>query len=302
MSYALLETYEPKIFHNLQFKSRAERPGWIPSHITENWDSCPFAYQTEEELMPAGGLHGQLLGYIAEMLRVHLKKQGLMLLLDTFLLYRDAINVKRRIGPDLLLMEDCFPASSAYDLDIRPPPCCVIEITSPDSHFKDLQENVLFYFGLGIETYLVIDAVTPQKKLREPIELHLWRKGKPFRKVGADNAGYFCLPEMNIKIADQQCNLIFVDMVTGNVLRDSGQLSDELEDTKQHVNVAEQRATAAEQRATAAEQRTKTAFEKGQLAEKQGIARNLLAKGIEPTVVAEATGLSVEELAIFSES
>ena len=34
--------------------------------------------------------------------------------------------------------------------------------------------------------------------------------------------------------------------------------------------------------------------------EKQEIARNLLAKGIEPMIVAEATGLSLEELAFLN--
>ncbi len=70
MSYAQLETYEPKRVPNPRFKTgiirkpQPERPAWIPSHITENWDTDPFVYQTEEELMPAGGLHGQLLSYI----------------------------------------------------------------------------------------------------------------------------------------------------------------------------------------------------------------------------------------------
>jgi len=115
------------------------------------------------------------------MLRVFLEKQGMMLLVDTFLLYRDSKQIKHRIGPDLLLMEDCFPAPSSYDLDTRPPRC-LIEFTSPKSHFKDLQNNLPLYFSLGVETYLVIDAVTPQKKLRSPIELHLWRqsKGQPY--------------------------------------------------------------------------------------------------------------------------
>jgi len=314
MPYARVETYKPKIFHRPSFQTRArpkiqpERPGWIPSHLTENWDTDPFAYQTEEELMPAGGLHGQLLSYITEVVRIPLKKQGLMLLVDTFLLYRNSSNVKNRIGPDLLLMEDCFPAPSAYDLDTRSPPRCLIETTSPKSHVKDLQQNVPFYFSLGVETYFVIDAITPQKKLREPIELHLWRKtlAKSPQKIQADNDGYFLLPEMNLKITAQQQRLIFVDAVTGKVLRDSGQLDEALKDAEQRANVEAQRANAETQRADAetqraniAEQRAETAFEEGQLAEKQEIARNLLAKGLEATIVAETTGLSVAELAIL---
>ncbi|MDM8558654.1 Uma2 family endonuclease [Candidatus Parabeggiatoa sp. HSG14] len=266
-------------------KTKPERPGWIPSHITENWDTDPFAYQTEEELMPAGGLHGQLLTYIVEVLRIPLKKQSLMLLVDTFLLYRDSNKVKNRIGPDLLLMEDCFPAPSSYDLEISKPPRCIIELTSPDSHFKDLTSNVPFYFGLGVETYLVIDAITPQKKLRESIELHLWQKikGQP-TKIPADSAGYFLLPSMNIKIAAQQHHLIFVDALTGKVLPD-------LEVEGQRADVAEQHAN------VAFEKGVEQGLQKGRLAEKQEIARNMLAAGIEPTIVSKTTGISSADLA-----
>ncbi len=272
MSYAQLETYKfkvPEFRLKAVQRSQLERPGWIPSHITENWDTDPFAYQTEKELMPAGGPHGQLLTYFTEMLRIHLKKQGLMLLVDTFLLYRNSNNVSNRIGPDLLLMEDCFPSPSVYDLDTRPPPSCVIEITSPQSHYKDLHKNVRFYFNLGIETYFVIDAVTPQKKIRTPIELHLWQKtqGKFFKKIKADSAGFFLMPEMNVKIAIQQQSLIFIDSVTGNVLQDSEQLSNTLEEVEQRA-----------------------------ITEKQEIARNLLAEGIDSAIVAKATGLSLNEL------
>lgn len=46
-----------------------DRPGWIPAEITHDWDTNPYAYQTEEELMAAGGLHGQLPAHIVEILR-----------------------------------------------------------------------------------------------------------------------------------------------------------------------------------------------------------------------------------------
>jgi predicted transposase/invertase (TIGR01784 family) len=48
------------------------------------------------------------------------------------------------------------------------------------------------------------------------------------------------------------------------------------------------------------EQGLEKGIEKGRVSEKQEIARNLLAKGIEPMVVAETTGLSSEELATLS--
>jgi Uma2 family endonuclease len=310
MSYAQLEIYEPKpVLPSISLKTKTipkgkpDRPAWIPAHITENWDPEPFAYQTEEELMPAGGLHGQLLTYVAEVVRVPLEKQQLMLLVDTFLLYRDSRHTKKRVAPDLLLMEHSFPAPSAYDLDMRPPPSLMIETTSPKSHLKDLQDNVPFYFNLGVETYLVIDAITPQKTLRSPIELHLWQKtkGKPYQKVGPDNAGFFLLPQMNIKIKAQEQRLIFVDALTGKLLRDSGQLSEALQE-------AETRAEMEAQRAEAAENRAQTAFsdgeqkgeQKGRLTEKQEIARKMLSKGFDLTEITELTDISPNELATLS--
>jgi len=277
-------------------KIKPDRPGWIPSHITENWDTDPFAYQTEKELMPAGGLHGQLLTYITEVVRIPLKKPGLMLLVDTFLLYRNSSNVKKRIGPDLLLMEDCYPAPSAYDLDTRKPPRCLIETTTPKSHFKDLRANVPFYFGLGVETYFVIDAITPQKKLWDPIELHLWQKpkGQPIQKIHADSAGYFELPEMKIKIAVQQQRLIFADALTGEVLRDTGQLIDALENAEHNVNVAEQRANVAFDEGV--EQGLQQGLQKGEQNKALEIAHNMLAAGIEPAIVAKTTGLSLDDM------
>ena len=153
-----------------------DRPGWIPPEIKEGWDTNPYAYQTEEELMPAGGLHGQLLAYIVELLRGPLKARGLMLLPDTFVLYRDRRGVKQRIAPDGLVMAAEFPPPSAYDLDERPPPLAMLEVTSPKIHQSDLERKVLFYGKLGIATYVVIDAITARGRLRERIQLRGWRR------------------------------------------------------------------------------------------------------------------------------
>ena len=42
-------------------KVNVDRPGWIPPEITDGWNPNPYAYQTEAELMPGGGLHGNIL-------------------------------------------------------------------------------------------------------------------------------------------------------------------------------------------------------------------------------------------------
>ena len=61
--------------------------------------------------------HGQFLGYLYGLLSSYLESKNLMLLLDSFMLYRDKDGVKQRMGPDLLLMSWQKPAPSFDDVD-----------------------------------------------------------------------------------------------------------------------------------------------------------------------------------------
>jgi Uma2 family endonuclease len=207
-----------------------DRPGWIPPDIVTNWDPNPYAYQTEEELMPAGGPHGQLLSYSLELLRDPLERRGLMLLMDTFLLYRDADGVKQRLAPDLILMPFMAVAPSVYDLDVTPPPLFVAEVTSRKSHLKDLEQLVSFYLGLGVQTYLVIDSVTPQNQPRKQLQLPMWRceQGQAV-KQSPNPQGQLSLPELGVNLHAMGRRLILTDSVTGEVIRDNSQQRREIE-------------------------------------------------------------------------
>lgn len=233
--------------------SPPDRPGWIPGHIVRDWNPSPYAYQTEEEAMPAGGLQGQILAYLMELLRHFLEQQGLMMLVDTFLLYRDEKGIKQRVSPDLILMPFRFPPPSAYDLDVEAPPMLVIEVTSPSSHLKDLQANVAFYRDLGIPAYVVLDAITRDGQLREPIEAHLWRLiGGEMQKVKPDRKNILTLPEMGVQIFSRQDNIRLVDMGTGQPLRD-------MDAESRMRRAAEQKAKAARQEVETAKQEIETA-------------------------------------------
>ena len=231
--------------------AKCDRPVWIPSQIKSNWDTYPYAYQTEEEMMPQGGLHGLLSAYICELLRSYLKEQNFMLLQDPFLLYRDKQQIKQRIAPDLLLMPFRFPPPLSYDMDVEQvPPPCVIEITSPDSHQKDLDDNKILYMSLGISTYLVIDAINPKGELRPQIELQGWRliNGNTM-KIIADRESCLVLPEMGLKVSAEGQKLFFIDRVTGNRLFNSTELKKALQSEVQRAEIAEQRADIEAQRA-----------------------------------------------------
>ena len=199
-----------------------DRPGWIPPEITQDWDPNPYAYQTEEEQMPGGGPHGRQLAHIVTQVEHILEARDLMLLVDTFMLYRDENNVKQRLAPDLMLVPYQDPPPSALDLDTAPVPRCAFEITSPDSHAKDLTANDKLYVGhLGISTYVVIDEIKPNKELRDEIELHVWRNidGK-IRTMPPDENGRYLLPEMGMWIWAVGQRLHFEDVETGEVLSD----------------------------------------------------------------------------------
>jgi len=243
--------------------ARADRPGWIPREIRHNWDTSPYAYQTEEELMPAGGLHGELLTYLAEILRDFLERKGLRFLADTFMLYRDAKGVKQRIAPDLLIMPYCSPPPSAYDLDKEPPPPAVAEITSPKSRSSDMEKKVIFYGSLSIPAYLAIDQVTDRGDPREQIGLHLWRKtGDKMCRVSPDEHGWLTVPEMKIKIKAQGQNLLLADMETGEELCDSSTLRQRAEMERQRADQEKQTAEMERQRADQERQRAERLADK----------------------------------------
>ncbi len=199
-----------------------DRPGWIPPEITHGWDPNPYAYQTEEEQMLGGGPHGRQLAHIVTQVEHILEARDLMLLVDTFMLYRDENNVKQRIAPDLMLVPYQDPPPSALDLDAAPVPRCAFEITSPDSHAKDLTVNDKLYIGhLGIPTYVVIDEIKPNKELRDEIELHVWRNiDGEIRAMPPDEDGRYLLPEMGMWIWAVGQRLHFEDVETGEHLFD----------------------------------------------------------------------------------
>ena len=171
--------------------------------------------------MPAGGPHGRLMGHVMGVTDDFLGVRNLMFLADVFMLYRDSRGKKQRISPDLLLMPLRSPAPSSYDLDSEPPPALVAEITSPESREGDMGNKVSFYTGLGIPAYLVIDLHTPRWKLREEIGLRLWRRtGGKVRRVRPGADGWLPLPGTGLKIRARRRELIFADIVTGEILCD----------------------------------------------------------------------------------
>ena len=215
-----IETKQNKISH------LNDRPAWVPNHITDNWDTCPLAYQTEEEYMAQGGLHSYILGYIMEILRHFLRKQDLMFLMDVFLLYRTKNGKKERIAPDLQLIHYQFPPPTSYDLDIEPLPKFVAEVTSPSSREMDLDDKPKFYLEqLGISCCLVIETIDENETPLTQFKLHLWRlvRGR-MQKIKADAKGGFDISEIGVHVYAIGQQLVFTDLRTGGRLQDMEEL------------------------------------------------------------------------------
>src|SRR5262245_38755419 len=209
---------------------RHDRPGWIPEWVGDDWDPHPYAYQTEEELMPAGRFHGLYLQTLAEMLGPLLERLSLYLLLDVFLFYRDWEGRKQRIAPDALIAP-VFPelpevqAAHSYNLDVEPLPLCVVEIVSPDSRVRDQERKPLFYASLGISECLVLDILDEQERLRPQILVSLWRLGPEGMLASApDDEGYVVIETIGVRLRADGRRLVALNMRTGEMLHTSAEL------------------------------------------------------------------------------
>ena len=255
---------------------RADRPGWIPESVGDDWDRNPYAYQTREELMPAGHFHNLYVQILAEMLRPLLARKGLQLLLDVFIFYRDWEKRKQRIAPDALIARGAEVAPSqayrSYDLDVEPLPLCVIEITSASSHMRDQHRKRLFYAGHCGAAYLVIDILDreDEQRLPENISLALYRlQGGDPVPVAPDAEGYLTLECIGVQFRTVGRRLIARVAATGEILRTAPELTDALAEAEQRATAAEQSRHEAEQRATAAEQSRREAEQRATAAEEE---------------------------------
>lgn len=202
------------------------------------------------------------------------------------MLYYDRQGIKQRIAPDLMIIPFCHPPPSAYDLETElAPPLAVVEITSPKSRAGDMRKKVSFYAGLEIPAYLVIDSITSGGDLREQIELHLWRRThNRFRKIEYDAQGYLPVPEMTVKIKAKAQNLLFADIITGEILYDLGQMRQRAEQMRQRAEheamLRNQAIERAVQATKLAEQANKLAGQEKQRAER--LAAKLRKLGVSP--------------------
>ncbi len=241
--------------------ARRDRPGWIPPNVGDDWDPDPYAYQTEEEMMPAGIWHNTCMLILASMLMTYLPRRGLSLFFDAFLLYRDANGKKQRIAPDIVITTMQLegkqqPPGGAYDLEMYPPPVCLIEVTSPKSNWKDYQQVRKLYASWDVAEYLIVDVVDRQGNQRAQTGLTLLRlNGTDYQEVTAAADGFLEMQTLGLRIRADGMRLVLQEGATGEFLHTPQEFQAELQEAERRQQEVEQRFQAEKMARLESEQR-----------------------------------------------
>ncbi len=196
-----------------------DRPGWIPDCITENWDTDPYAYQTEEELMPQGGPHDSIIDKTRRLIRPVLNSIGKMAMHDVFVIFRDKHGVLQRNAKaaDLMVVEHEEPPPTAWYLDQRPAPVVTMEVPSePD---EDVGATKDIFIQYGVKRHLVIDQLDAKGNVSKWVKVRAWGPDGKLQK--ADSKGFLHLPEIGLKIKAKSMRSRFTlyDRKTGRALK-----------------------------------------------------------------------------------
>jgi hypothetical protein len=143
--------------------------------------------------------------------------------LDVFVFYRDEQGAKKRAAPDVLIAPfvTLTPEQGAgsYDLDVEPTPTCLIELTSPASHTKDIRKKPSLYCKWGVPEYLVLDIVDHRGRWRQQVDIYLWRfGGGDYHRVLPDKEGYVTLESVGIRFGMDGRSPVIQEVATGKVL------------------------------------------------------------------------------------
>ncbi len=270
---------------------RKDRPAWIPDDVGDDWDPNPYAYQTEEERMPAGLTHSDYIKVIVLMLELYLTRIGLQSWLDVFILYRKASGLQDRVAPDCTIAHSIPPhmvgeVRGAYDLDKLPVPLCLIEVVSPDSYEKDFNKQRALYESWGVLDYLVLKGVNKKGLPLMQVELTLWHlvHGR-YVKVAVDADGFLPMQSIGVGIRADGKQIIMRVLATGERLLTPAEQSIARE-------LAEERLRREQE---LAEERLRREQEQHR-AQQQAMARAMLADGIAPASIAKYTGLALDEI------
>lgn len=289
--------YEPRYMDEHEL-FQPERPGWVPEWVGGDWNPHPYAYQAAGHAAPAGRFHSAYLQTLAELLCPVLEQSGLMLVMDTYLLYRDWENRLQRMAVDVLIAPpadepDDEQTAYAYNLDTEPLPRCVIELTSVRNQAPAARHKRLHYAALGIGEYMLLDIVDAEGRMRPQIEVSLWRLADELPlPVPADEEGYVTLESIGVRLRAQGQHLEARWQATGELLRTSRELMQALEAAEHASLLADERAAAEAEARSLAETRAAAEAEARAAAEKRATLEERARVAAEARAAAEAEALA----------
>ncbi len=191
-----------------------DRPGWIPAHITENWDSDPYAYQTEEELMPQGGAHAAIIWRIQNLIESDVEQRNLMSLSDVFIIFRDKNGVLQRNhkAADVMVVPFKDPVPRAWYLDQQDAPLITMEVLSDEDEAVAPTKNI--FISHGIKCHVVVDQLDKDGNIGNEVKVRVW--GEDGKERQPDAKGYLDLPELGLKVRAKspRKTFTFYDAVT----------------------------------------------------------------------------------------
>ena len=175
-----------------------DRPGWIPAHITENWDTDPNAYQTEEELMPQGGAHAVIIRQVQDVIEPYVKRLNMMSLSDVFVIFRDENGVLQRNhkAADVMVVPYKDPAPKAWYIDKYGPPLLTMEVLSDED--EEVASTKDIFIAHGVKCHVVIDQLDADGNVGDKVKVTVW--GSDGQERQPDAGGYLDLPELGLKV------------------------------------------------------------------------------------------------------
>ena len=258
-------------------RARGSRPIDYPES-----DGRPLA-ETEVHLQVIFDLYAALRQHFADRPEVHVS--------SNLLLYYEEGAPQSRVAPDIMVVFGVSPGlRRTYKLwEEEKAPDVVIEVTSRGTQGEDLGRKQRIYASLGVTEYYMTDPTA--EYLRPPLRAWRLQEGRYVEVLSRRLVS----PALGLEVQLVGGRLRLADPDTGRLLAIPAEYVQEIASAREAREAAEERAQRFEEQARreaeAREAEARKAHES-----RIGIARSLLAQGMEPATVMEILGLQENDL------
>jgi len=261
---------------------------------TQKWERIPLTewdvlHPQEDDFIVQNDIHNDICLYLKNVFRWRLAgRPGALVLQDHRIDWQTADLIPH--GPDIVVLFDSPPwdrSKGTYPVrDKGAKPVLVVEVTSPSTRNKDIDEKVTEYFLAGIPLYAIVDVRSDEAGVEIRLLAYRPTPEGPVRVLSAEPNRVW-LPELNLWLASEGDQAV--------CLEPSGTPVGDYVTVARLAEEAEARAAAAEARATAAEVRADT--EKARADEAAATAAAEKARADEAAATAAAEKARADEAA-----